>query len=465
MKSLLFALSFLALLIGESSKIRAQYAALVNFTGFDGSFPGGTPQVDQNLISDGTYLYGMTSGGGTSGIGVIFKVMPDGTGYTKLMDFLGTTNGSRPNGSLLAVGPFLYGMTSTGGTNELGTIFKIKPDGSEYTKLKDFTGMVNGNGPKGSLIYDGTFLYGMTDLGGDNSQGNLFRIKPDGTEYTNLLNFNALIGRRPQGSLIAVGPFLYGMTRDGGTADLGTIFQIKPDGTEYSTLHNFSSILSGSHPEGSLIWDGNAFYGMANGGTTDYGSLFKMLPNFGGVTKLIGFAGTNGRAPRGSLISVGTFLYGMTRQGGANNMGTLFKVGSDGTWSNLWDFNGNASFPTGSLFSDGTSLYGMTSNGGPLGAAKGAIFKYQLSTTGAKDNLKSEPVSIYPNPGNGNFTIALPNNSNHGQVFIYNILGELVLSENVIQPLTHINSGLQAGLYYASFDINGQKSTKKIVVE
>ena len=52
-------------------------------------------------------------------------------------------------------------MTNTGGASNYGTIFKIKLDGTGYVKLFDFsTG--TGNNPTGSLIYDGTFLYGMT---------------------------------------------------------------------------------------------------------------------------------------------------------------------------------------------------------------------------------------------------------------------------------------------------------------
>ncbi|MDP1746501.1 MAG: hypothetical protein Q8L90_13050, partial [Bacteroidota bacterium] len=84
--------------------------------------------------------------------------------YTKLFDFEGT-NGSKPFGSLISDGTFLYGMTPLGGTGTAcfggcGVIFKIKSDGTGYTKLLDFTGTTNGNIPMGSLISDGTFLYG-----------------------------------------------------------------------------------------------------------------------------------------------------------------------------------------------------------------------------------------------------------------------------------------------------------------
>src|SRR3972149_5060166 len=112
----------------------------------------------------------MTRFGGSNNMGVLFKIMPNGTGYTKLVDFTGTANGSYPYGSLISDGTFLYGMTCGNGTNDMGTVFKIKPDGTGYAKLIDFDG-TNGSYPRGSLISDGTFLYGMTAEGGTNNIG------------------------------------------------------------------------------------------------------------------------------------------------------------------------------------------------------------------------------------------------------------------------------------------------------
>jgi len=65
-------------------------------------------------------------------------------------------------------------MTGAGGTNEMGTVFKIMPDGTGFVKLLDFDS-TNGSGPHGSLIYDGTFLYGMTSGGGTNGRGVMFK--------------------------------------------------------------------------------------------------------------------------------------------------------------------------------------------------------------------------------------------------------------------------------------------------
>src|SRR5436190_1380595 len=100
--------------------------------------------------------------------------------YIKLMDFSGTATGSSPNNSLVFDGTFLYGMTTYGGTNSSGVIFKIKPDGTAYSKLFDFSVNVNGVEPHGSLFSDGTFLYGMTRLGGINNDGVIFKIMTDG---------------------------------------------------------------------------------------------------------------------------------------------------------------------------------------------------------------------------------------------------------------------------------------------
>ena len=71
-------------------------------------------------------------------------------------------------------------MTYRGGVNDLGTIFKIKQDGTEFKKLLDFNGFAGtatGGHPEGSLVSDGTYLYGMTRDGGVNGIGVIFKIK------------------------------------------------------------------------------------------------------------------------------------------------------------------------------------------------------------------------------------------------------------------------------------------------
>ena len=77
----------------------------------------------------------------------MFKLLPDGTGYEKLLDLNCPSTGCTPKGALYFDGTFLYGMTDLGGTSNSGTIFKIMTDGSNFEKLFDFDGDANGSNP------------------------------------------------------------------------------------------------------------------------------------------------------------------------------------------------------------------------------------------------------------------------------------------------------------------------------
>lgn len=194
------------------------YTTLLDFSGTNGNEPTGT------LLSDGTFLYGLTRSGGINSKGTIFKIKPDGTNFTKLFDF---SDGNSPHGTLISDGTFLYGMTSDGGNNSQGIIFKIKPDGTSYTKLFDFQTATTGRYPYGSLLHIGSYLYGMTSFGGINSDGAIFKIKTNGTSFTKLFDFNfSTTGSNPNGDLLFDGSNLYGMTSGGSINGDGLIFKM-----------------------------------------------------------------------------------------------------------------------------------------------------------------------------------------------------------------------------------------------
>jgi uncharacterized repeat protein (TIGR03803 family) len=89
--------------------------------------------------------------------------------------------------------------------------------------------------------------------GGTNNAGTIFKIKKDGSTFTVLHNFSsATEGDRPQGDLIQAsdGNF-YGTCYGGGSGGVGTIFKMKTDGT-YSVLHHLIWTTDGSNPYGSL---------------------------------------------------------------------------------------------------------------------------------------------------------------------------------------------------------------------
>jgi uncharacterized repeat protein (TIGR03803 family) len=85
--------------------------------------------LNTNLIesSDGK-LYGMSNKGGAFNKGVIFQYESATNTYTHKFHFDGDSTGGNPNGSLIqATDGMLYGMTSGGGVNNWGVIFKFIP--------------------------------------------------------------------------------------------------------------------------------------------------------------------------------------------------------------------------------------------------------------------------------------------------------------------------------------------------
>ena len=202
---------------------------------------------------------------------------------------------------------------------------------AQVTILHSFAGgATDGKNPSGSLTLSGATLYAMTSTGGAAADGTVFQIGTDGTGFGLLHSFVSGLndGRNPSGSLIQVGPAFYGMTQFGGSAGGGgTVFQINADGTGFGLLHRF----------------------------------------------VVGAA--DGVGPLGTLAQSGSTLYGMTPQGGAANLGTLFKVNADGTGLGLLHSftNSPADGQTpsfSSLVVSGSTLYGMTAGGGTAGLAR-----------------------------------------------------------------------------------------------
>jgi uncharacterized repeat protein (TIGR03803 family) len=297
----------------------------------DGRTPLGT------LMQSGSTLYGTTTGGGSSGRGTIFQIGADGTGYNVLHSFAGGVSGGQtPSGALVQSGSTLYGMTTRGGSDGLGTIFKIGADGTGFSLLHSFTGSASdGDRPDGyaSLLLFGSTLYGMTTRGGNDAAGTIFKIGTDGTGFGLLHSFTggASDGAIPTGALIQSGPTFYGMTPNGGSNGDGTIFKINSDGTGFGLLHSFDEDTEGGVPLGSLILSGSTLYGMTEygyGGAPDDATVFQIGTDGTGFDLLHILTGgtSDGDYAFGSLIKSGSNLYGMTFEGGTNDAGTIFSL-------------------------------------------------------------------------------------------------------------------------------------------
>src|SRR5690349_18799829 len=185
---------FLFAFIGIVFALKAQDTKIHNFIAETGRI------YDNNLVTDGTFLYGLKYDGGIKGNGNIFRINPDGTGFKLIHSFENADLGTNPTGSLLLSGTTLYGMTILGGIYNWGVVFKIETNGTGFQKLMDFNGS-NGAIPYGSLIISGSTLFGISIQGGSVGYGVIFKIGTNGTRYQKLLDFSGTNGWTPFGSL------------------------------------------------------------------------------------------------------------------------------------------------------------------------------------------------------------------------------------------------------------------------
>jgi len=374
---------------------------------FAGVTSGSNPQGSLMQATNGQ-LYGMTYIGGLYNMGVLFEYDPSTNTYTKKLNFEGTITGRNPHGSLIqATNSKLYGMTSGGGINYMGTLFEYDPATNTYTKKLNFAGATNGNYPYGSLMQaTNGQLYGMTYGGGANNIGVLFEYDPATSTYTKKLDFAGTINERnPCGSLIqSTNNKLYGMTSQGGATDMGVLFEYDPAINIYSKKLDFAGPTNGSNPYGSLMQSSNGnLYGMTyGGGATDMGVLFEYDPATNIYSKKLDFAGaTNGSNPYGYLMQASNGkLYAMTNYGGVNNMGVLFEYDpATSTYTKKLDFAGatNGSNPHGSLMQAmNGKLYGMTNSGGINNI--GILFEYDPATNTYTKKLDFAGASNGSNP-------------------------------------------------------------------
>lgn len=356
-----------AFLLGATAGL-ADINVLHDFSGFpaDGSQPHfGSPVID------GSSLYGMTYFGGASDAGTVFKMNTSGGGYTLLRSFsYDGTEANSPQGGLTLSGSTLYGMTMGGGTDYAGTIFKMNTDGTGFSILHSFHGSSEGRNPYGALTLSGSTLYGMTQLDGPQSGGTLFRMNTDGSGFALLheFTFDTSDGGMPFGTLTLSDSTLYGTTAQGGANGVGTVFSVQTDGTGFGLLHSFSSA-DGGNPMGALTLAGSTLYGItAVGGASDKGTIYQVNTDGSGFDLLHEFAGDadDGSTPYGSLTLSGSKLFGTTTSGGTSDFGTIFTLGTNGDgFAVLESFDGSdGRAPYSDLALSGTTLYGMASAGG-----------------------------------------------------------------------------------------------------
>lgn len=389
------------------NKDGADYRVLHRF----GSSGDGSGLFAAVIEGSGNQIFGTAYNGGSNGVGVIFRMRRDGTGYSILRHFRTNDDGGQsPGGLVLSSDGMLYGTTRAGGSHTnaagegLGTVYKVNPDGSAFTVLHQFGSVADdGANPVAALIEGGDGrLYGTTEFGGSHSAGTVFSLDKAGGSYSILCHLGASStdGSRPKASLLEGSDgVLYGTTVYTGTSftrPLGTVFKLNRDGSGYSTLHPFI----GAEGRG-MYWalieaENGMLYGTTFGGGNGLaGTVFRLNKdgsNFGVVHHFTGSPDDGDGPQAGVILCTDGNLYGATERGGVNvdaatsiGAGTLYRLNPDGGDYEVVrdftaDFSGEGLTPNRLLDGSDGNLYGTTEQGGTNSG--GTVFRVHRDGSG-----------------------------------------------------------------------------------
>jgi uncharacterized repeat protein (TIGR03803 family) len=292
-----------------------------------------------------TSYYGMTSSGGASGVGTIFKTDATGSNLQTVFDFNYHHAGRTPKSVFTqASNGKIYGTTRFGGSNLCsfpyyqyqkysGVIFEYDPTNDNYTVLFNFDDTTTGCWPGSApVLASNGKLYGVTPGIGGFSQhyGTVYSYDLATGIYTKIHSFGVgSDGENPVGNLLlASDGKLYGVTSDGGFNDKGVIFTIDPATDTYTKKLDLQDGWYGNKAaqdaRAGLIQASNGkMYGTSesggnypNGYQYAYGNIFEYNPTTNVATNLYGFSDTGlGKNPTGAPVLVGTNnLYCVTYQ-------------------------------------------------------------------------------------------------------------------------------------------------------
>ena len=355
------------------------FTVLHNFTGSpDGAYPFA------GVIRDTAgNLYGTTEGGGKAA-GTVFKVSKTSK-ETVLHSFTESPDGGAPFGGLVrdAAGN-LYGTTAQGGSSSnFGTVFKVSTTGKE-TVLHSFKGGTkDGEYPEADVLRDAAGnLYGTTSKGGSSGYGTVFKVSTTGKETVVHSFTGGANGAYPYaGVIMDTKGNLYGTTSEIGSSGYGTVFKVSTTGKE-TVLHNFTGGAHGAYPYAGVIMDakGNLYGTTVGGGAQGLGTVFK-LSTTGKLTTLYSFCSRSGCAdggePYAGLVrDAAGNLYGTTTLGGgSSSSGGVYEFSSSGKLTVLHSFAGSdGESPRAGVVRDTAgNLYGTTEGGGSSGG--GTVWK------------------------------------------------------------------------------------------
>ncbi len=358
---------------------------IASFDGTNGLDPMATLTFDAN-----GNLFGTTSRGGANGLGTVFEVAKGTTSIQTVASFSSTT-GSTPQGPVtFDANGNIYGTTFGGGNLASGTVFEINKGSSTINTVALLNLLGTGSNPLGGVTLDASGdIFSTASRGLLSNAGSVFEIAHGSSTIATIGTLNTTTGTNPATGLTqdAHGN-LFGMTTFGGANGFGTIFEIAKGTTTIQTLVSFTSAINGGNgglQVSGLTIDANGnLYGTAGGAGGiggDYGSIFELAKGASSLTLLASFTSTTGDGPIGSIArDAQGDLFGVTAGGGTGLLGTVFELPAGShTIQTLASFTGsNGADPAAGVTLDASGdLFGTTTEGGAN--SKGVVWEFSPS--------------------------------------------------------------------------------------
>ncbi|MFZ0418177.1 MAG: choice-of-anchor tandem repeat GloVer-containing protein [Candidatus Sulfotelmatobacter sp.] len=383
---------------------------------FGGSGDGSLPK--SGLTSDGHgNLYGVTYYGGAFGAGTVFELSPPAQGQTSwtetvLHSFQGPpTDGWSPTaGVALDKSGNVYGTTSGGGPTSLGVIYELSPPaapGGAWTEtlIYDFGNQhISSLGGGGVGFVHGS-LYAVTTMGGEGF-GNVLELKPPvqpgGTWLVKqIFAFNGGSGgTKPlyQGGALTADAEgnLYGTAMDPLGEGGAFVFELSPPSSGFGPWTETVLSYIDSYTVAPLVFDqaGNLYVTANTSEEYGPGAVYQLQYSPGAAWTTVLLYSFNYDDPQNGWYTPGGLvfdkagnLYGVTSDGGTgaqcaeNGCGTVFELSPQLTFpwaeTTLYSFMGgtkDASDPFTALTIDpARHLYGIAAHGGTYNG--GAAFE------------------------------------------------------------------------------------------
>lgn len=263
-----------------------------------------------------------------------------------------------------------------------------------YSVLHNFTGQGDGSTPLAGVTIDarGNF-YGTTSTSSQYGFGNVYRMVHSGSNwsFSVLYSFEGetlftLDGAQPY-SRVTIGPdgALYGTTHLGGNGQgcrelhgCGTVYNLRQsiDGAWTEKMIFQFGYYDGYGPlYGDVVFDqaGNLYGSTPYGGANLMGTVYRLIPDNGAWVETVvhSFVGPDGSTPlNGPTADSAGNLYGATSGGGESGFGTVYRLRAlSSSWAEgvLHSFQGGGDGvgpSSGIVLDQGGNLYGVTQAAG-----------------------------------------------------------------------------------------------------